>query len=70
MGYGRFLPSIYTMYNFTTRDLLVIPEIKIKPVDALTLVVGAEIWSGKEGSLFYIIKDYMTSIYAGLRVDF
>jgi hypothetical protein len=70
MGYGRFLPSIYTMYNFTTRDLLVVPEIRIKPVDALTLVVGAEIWSGKEGSLFYIIKDYMTSIYAGIRVDF
>lgn len=70
MGYGRFLPSLYTMYNFTTRDLLIIPEIKIKPVDALTLVAGAEIWSGMKRSLFYIIKDYMTSIYAGIKVDF
>jgi len=70
LAYGRLLPSLFTTYNFTSKDLLIIPEIKIKPIDALTLVIGAEIYTGKKGSLFYIIKDYMTSIYAGIKVDF
>jgi len=70
LAYGRLLPSLFTTYNFTSKDLLIIPEIKIKPIDALTLVIGAEVYTGKKGSLFYIIKDYMTSIYAGIKVDF
>jgi len=68
--YGKALPSLFTMYNFTSRDLLIIPEIKVKPSDGLTITIGAEIYSGKKNSLYDIVDDFMTSIYVGLRADF
>jgi hypothetical protein len=62
--------SFFTLYNFTSRDWLLIPELKLKPFDGLTVTAGSEIYSGKKASLFDIIKDYMTSIYFGIRADF
>ena len=69
-GYGRIIPSSFVMYNFTSRDFLFIPEIRLKPFDGVTVTIGAEIYSGKKGSLYDIINDFMESIYAGLRIDF
>lgn len=70
LAHGRLLPSLFTMYNFTTGDLLVIPEIRIKPTDGLTITAGAEIYSGKKSSLFDIVDNFMTSIYIGIKADF
>jgi hypothetical protein len=70
LAYGRLLPSLFTIYNFTTGDLLLIPEIRIKPTDGLTITAGAEIYSGKKGSLFDIVDNFMTSIYIGIKADF
>jgi hypothetical protein len=67
---GRVLPSAYTMYNFTTRDLLVIPEIKIKPADGMAITLGAELYHGRKGSLYDIADDFMNCIFLGVRVDF
>ena len=68
--YGKVLPSLFTMYNFTSHDLLVIPEIKLKPSDGLTITAGAEFYSGKKGSLFDLIDEFMSCVYIGLKVDF
>ncbi|MBK8884365.1 MAG: hypothetical protein IPN67_19015 [Bacteroidales bacterium] len=68
--YGRILPSVFTMYNFTSGDLLIIPEIKIKPADGLAITAGAEFYSGKKGSLFDIVDGFMNSVYLSVRVDF
>jgi hypothetical protein len=70
MLYGKFLPSIFTIYNFTSRDLLIIPEMKIKPADGLAITVGAEIYSGIKNSVFDLIDDFMNGVYVSLRVDF
>jgi hypothetical protein len=70
IAYGKLLPSVFTMYNFTSRDLLLIPEIKYKPADGLTITAGAEIYHGSRGSLFDIVNEFMTSVYVALRVDF
>jgi hypothetical protein len=70
MMYGKLLPSVMTMYNFTSCDLLLIPEIKIKPADGLAITFGAEIYSGRKGSLFDLIDDFMNGAYVSLRVDF
>jgi hypothetical protein len=70
LAHGRLLPSLFTMYNFTTGDILVIPELRIKPIDGLTITAGAEIYSGKKSSLFDIVDNFMTSIYLGIRADF
>ena len=70
MLYGKLLPSVLTMYNFTSRDLLLIPEIKIKPADGLAITIGAELYSGRKGSLYDIVDDFMNGAYVSLRVDF
>jgi hypothetical protein len=70
MIYGKLLPSVFSMYNFTSRDLLLIPEIKIKPADGLAITIGAEIYSGRTSSLYDLIDDFMNGAYVSLRVDF
>jgi hypothetical protein len=70
MAYGKLFPSIFGMYNFTSRDLLLLPEVKFKPYDGLTLVAGAEIYSGRNSSLFDLVDEFMTSIYIGIKADF
>ncbi len=70
MFYGKLAPSIFTMYNFTSRDLLIIPELKYKPADGLTITAGAEMYSGRKGSLYDIVDGFMNSVYVSLRVDF
>lgn len=70
LRYGMLIPSIFALYNFTTRDLLVVPELKYKPADGLTITAGAEIYSGPKGSLYDIVEGFMNSIYLSLRVDF
>ena len=68
--YGKMIPSVFTMYNFTSRDLLIIPEVKFKPADGFSITAGAEIYSGMKGSLFDIVNGFMNSVYLSLRVDF
>ncbi len=68
--YGKLQPSVFAMYNFNSRDLIVIPEMKIKPADGLTITAGAELYYGQEGSLFDIINDFMNGFYFSMRVDF
>ena len=70
MIYGKLLPSVFSLYNYTSRDLLIIPEIRIKPADGLAITIGAEIYSGREGSLYNLVDDFMNGAYVSLRVDF
>jgi hypothetical protein len=68
--YGKILPSVFTMYNFTSEDLMVIPELRYKPSDGLTITAGAEIFKGKKGSLYDIVNDFMNTVYVAIKVDF
>jgi hypothetical protein len=70
LGYGKFMPSFLSIYNITTRDLMLIPEIRLKPGDGFILAFGAEIYSGRKGSLYDLIDDFMNSAYLSMRVDF
>lgn len=70
LGYGKFLPSVLSVYSITTSDLLLMPELRLKPGDGLTLTFGAEIYSGKKGSLYDLIDDFMNGVYLSMRVDF
>ncbi|MBA4322525.1 MAG: hypothetical protein C0408_06875 [Odoribacter sp.] len=68
--YGRILPSVLTSYNFTSQDVMIIPEVRYKPSDGLTIIAGAEIFKGRKGSLYDIVNDFMNTIYVSLKVDF
>jgi hypothetical protein len=67
---GKLLPSVFTMVNITTRDLLIMPELRVKPSDGLTISIGAEIYSGRSGSLYDLIDDFMDGVFLSLRADF
>jgi hypothetical protein len=68
--YGKLLPSLFSIYNFTSGDILIIPEIRYKPSDGLTITAGAEYYKGRKSSLYDITDDFMNSFYVSLRVDF
>ncbi len=68
--YDKIVPSLFSSFNFTSHELFVIPELKIKPSDGLTITTGAEVYSGPVNSLFSLINDFMNGFYVSLRVDF
>ena len=70
MLYGKLTASVFTLYNFTTRDLLVMPELRYKPSDGVTISAGADFYSGTKGSLYDIVDEFMNCIRIGIRVDF
>jgi hypothetical protein len=68
--YGKFTPSLTALYNFTSRDFMVMPELIYKPVDGLTISAGAEFYSGRKGSVYDIIDEFMNCFKFGLKVNF
>ncbi|HQH23326.1 MAG TPA: hypothetical protein PLM01_11350 [Bacteroidales bacterium] len=68
--YGKVVPSVFALYNFTSRDLLLMPEIRYKPADGLTISAGGDIYSGKKGSVHDLVNDFMNCIRIAVRVDF
>ena len=68
--YGRLAPSVLALYNFTSRDLLLMPEIRYKPADGLTISAGGDIYSGRKGSVHDLVKDFMNCVRIAVRVDF
>lgn len=68
--YGRLIPSVTTVYNFTSEDLTVRPALKFKPSDDVTLSAGYEYYHGTSGGMYDIIDDFMKALYFSIRIDF
>jgi len=68
--YGRLVPSITAVYNFTSGDLAVRPAVKFKPSDGVTLSAGYEYYHGANGGMYDIIDDFMKAVYFSIRIDF
>lgn len=68
--HGKLMPSLFTLHNFTSRDFLLIPELKYKPSDGLTISAGVEYYKGLDDSLYDLADDFMNSFYIALKVDF
>lgn len=68
--YGNLTPSLTTLYNFTSQDIMVMPEITWKPADGLVISIGGEIFSGPEGSVYDIIDEFMNCFRLGLKANF
>jgi len=68
--YGRLTPSLTTMYNFTSKDFMVMPAIKFKPSDGLTLTAGMDYYKGTKGGLYDIIDEFMNTVFLAVQVDF
>lgn len=68
--YGRVIPSVTTLFNFTSKDLTIRPALKFKPADGVTLSAGYEHYQGAKGSIYDIIEDFMNAVYFAIRIDF
>ncbi len=68
--YGRLIPSVTTVFNFTSGDLVIRPALKYKPADGVTLSAGYEHYQGKKGGMYDIIDDFMKAAYFTVRIDF
>ena len=70
MFYGKLTPSVTTMYNFTTKDLVLLPQLKFKPADAITFCAGMEYYSGPDKSLYDLVEEFMSAAFFSVRLDF
>ena len=70
MLYGKLTPSVFAVYNFTSRDFILMPEIKYKPADGLTISAGGDYYSGKKGSINDLVNEFMNCIRIAVKVDF
>jgi len=68
--YGRLIPSLTTVCNFTSKDLLVHAAVKYKPSDGVTLSAGYDHYAGTKGGMYDIIENFMKAVYITIRVDF
>jgi len=68
--YGKLTPSVTALYNFTSHDFMIMPELVWKPVDGLSVTAGGEYFSGRKGSVYDIADEFMNCIKIGLKVNF
>jgi len=68
--YGKLTPSLFSLYNFTSHDFLLMPVVSFKPSDGLTITAGWEYYSGRKGSVYDIADEFMNSVRISLRADF
>ncbi len=68
--YGRVIPSVTTLFNFTSKDLAIRLALRFKPSDGVTLSAGYEHYQGDAGGIYDIIDDFMKAAYFAIRIDF
>lgn len=56
--------------NFSTKEWLVFPKVGYQLSDNLSTSVGAEIFAGPDGTLFGLIDQQLSAVYAELRYAF
>jgi hypothetical protein len=62
--------SALGLVNVTTEEWLLFPQLTYRISDGMSAAVGAEIYSGPEGTLFGVIEESLTAGYGELRVSF
>ena len=62
--------EMLTYYNLSTEELLFRPLLTVNLADALTLKVGAELYSGPDNTLFGAVQDALSSGFVELKASF
>lgn len=68
--YGMMTPSVTGLYNVTTNEFMLRPELVYKPADGITINVGGEIFSGRKGSVYDIVDDFLNGFFLSLKAEF
>lgn len=62
--------SALAMLNFTTEEFLIYPKASYRISDRMSASIGAEIYLGPDDTLFGLIDEELSAIYAELRASF
>ncbi|RQW03975.1 hypothetical protein EH222_11845 [candidate division KSB1 bacterium] len=58
------------MYNFTTKDYMINPSLSYDIADAVNLALGGRHLDGPPGSLYRMVNNLMSFVYAELKISF
>ncbi|MFH1851370.1 MAG: DUF1302 family protein [Candidatus Neomarinimicrobiota bacterium] len=62
--------ELFGMYDLTTSEMMLIPQLVYKPADAFTITAGGNIYSGDSGTLYDLIEDSYNAVYFELKIAF
>ncbi len=68
--YETLKMEVFTMYNFTTTELLLIPKVSYDITDAFTVSAGGRVFIGKEESLYNKIDSSLNGIFVQLKTSY
>jgi hypothetical protein len=58
------------LYNFTTEEYAVLPDVSYDIADAVSLTIGGRYLDGKKGTLSDLVSDMMSHVYTELKFSF
>ncbi len=62
--------EVLGLVNFTTEEMLLRPKMSYDISDDLSLILGAEIYNGPDGTLFGFVQDALSGIFMEIRTSF
>lgn len=68
--YETLKMEVFTMYNFTTTELMLVPKISYNVTDAFTISTGGRIFIGKENSLYDKIDSSLSGIFVQIKTSY
>ncbi len=70
MFYETLSLELFGMYDLTTGELMLIPQVVYKPADALSITFGGNWYRGDDGTLNDLISDNFNAVYGEVRLAF
>ena len=58
------------LYNFTTEEYAVLPDVAYDVADAISLTIGGRYLDGKKETLNHLVRDMMSLVYTELKISF
>ncbi len=62
--------ELFSMYDLTTDEYMLIPKISYSPADAIKLIVGANYYQGDEETAFDLIENSFNAAFMELKLSF
>ncbi|MBC8402764.1 MAG: hypothetical protein H8E14_14860 [Candidatus Marinimicrobia bacterium] len=62
--------ELFSMYDLTTDEYMLMPKISYSPADAIKFIVGANYYQGNEGTAFDLIENSFNAVFMELKISF
>ncbi|MCK4420524.1 hypothetical protein KAW48_01905, partial [candidate division WOR-3 bacterium] len=68
--YETLTLEVLGLYHFTTEEFFIKPKISYDIADAMTVIVGGELYTGPDKTLFGTIDETLSSLFMELKTSF